>query len=110
MKNPLRYLGFLSFLSLLYFVNGDVFYLWLMPFALYFTSHKKSDERLQKNTFLATRNAFFYTILTGGISLGYLGSIHDNSLFPLALMILFSGGIIIYVLSYFFYNFKEERP
>ena len=107
--NPPRYFGFLSLLSLLYFFTGNISYICFVAFALYFTSRKKIDERLQKNMGLATRNAFIYVVLTGITSSTYISLVQNNSLFPLAFTLLFSGSIIVHVLSYLFYNFKEER-
>lgn len=109
MKKSPQYLGFLSFLSLIYFVTWNTTFLVFIAFALYFTSRKKIDERLQKNIGLATRNAFVYVVLVGIMSLVYIDLVQDNSIFPLAFTLLFSGSIIVHVISYFFYNFKEER-
>lgn len=107
--NPPRYLGFLSLLGLLYFVTGNISFICFVAFALYFTGRKKIDERLQKNMGLATRNAFIYVVLAGITLSVYISLVQDNSLFPLAFTLLFSGSIIAHVFSYSFYNFKEER-
>jgi len=87
MKNALWYLGFLSLLSLLYFLSGEIAYLGFLGFLAYFSLYKENDERLQKNIGNATRNANF---------------------FAEAFTLLFSGSIIICILSYFFYNSREE--
>lgn len=109
MKNTLWYLGFLSPLSLLYFITGDIGFAAFAAFAVYFTVYGENDERLQRNVGLATRNAFLYVVFAGAISIIYITLIRDKSIFPLAFTLLFSGSIIICVLSYFFYNSKNER-
>lgn len=109
MKNALWYLGFLSPLSLLYLVNGEIGFLGFAVFALYFTIYKENDERLQINAGLATRNAFLYVILIGAVSLFYINITQDKSLFPIAFVLVFSGNIVISMLSYGYYNSKEEK-
>jgi hypothetical protein len=109
MKNTLWYLGFLSPLSLLFFVTGEIGFLGFAVFALYFTIYKENDERLEINTGLATRNAFLFAIFTGAISLFYISITKDRNFFPIAFTLLFSGSIVISVLSYGYYNLKEEK-
>ena len=108
MKNALWYLGFLSPLSLLYFVTGNIAFAGFAAFVVYFTIYGENDERLQVNVGLATRNTFLYVIFAGAISLIYISTTKDMSYFPQAFTLLFSGSLIICVLSYFFYNFREE--
>ncbi len=109
MKNTLWYLGFLSPLSLLYFVTGNIGFAGFAAFAVYFTIYGENDERLQANVGLATRNTFLYVVFAGAVSIIYINLTKDISSFPQAFTLLFSGSIIICVLSYFFYNFQEER-
>lgn len=109
MRNALWYLGFLSLLSLLYLVNGNIGFLSFAVFALYFTIYKENDERLERNTGLATRNAFLFVVLAGAISLFYLSLIQNKDFFHIAFTLLFSGSIIVSVLSYMYYNLKEEK-
>ena len=108
MRNALWYLGFLSPLSLLYFVNGNTAFAGFAAFVVYFTIYDKNDERLQANVGLATRNTFLYVIFAGAVSLIYINITKDTSYFPRAFTLIFSGSILICVLSYFFYNLKEE--
>lgn len=110
MKNALWYLGFLSPLSLLYFLTGETGFLGFAVFALYFTIYKENDERLMANTGLATRNAFLFVVFAGSISLFYINIALDKNFFPIAFVLLFSGSIVISVLSYGYYNLKEEKP
>jgi hypothetical protein len=109
MKNTLWYLGFLSPLSLLYFVTGELGFLGFAVFALYFTIYKENDERLEINTGLATRNAFLFVVFAGAISLFYINITQNKSFFPIAFVLLFSGSIVVSVLSYGYYNLKEEK-
>jgi hypothetical protein len=109
MKNALWYLGFLSPLSLLYFFTGEVGFLGFAVFALYFTIYKENDERLEINAGLATRNAFLYAALVGAISLFYINISQDKSFFPIVFVLMFSGSIVVSVLSYGYYNSKEEK-
>ena len=109
MKNALWYLGFLSPISLLYFVTGNIAFAGFAAFAVYFTIYGENDERLQANVGLATPNTFLYVIFAGAISSIYISITKDMSYFPQAFTLLFSGSIMICVLSYFFYNFQEER-
>jgi hypothetical protein len=109
MKNTLWYLGFLSPLSLLYFITGELGFLGFAVFALYFTIYKENDERLEINTGLATRNAFLFVVFAGAISLFYINITQNNNFFPIAFVLLFSGSIVISVLSYGYYNLNEEK-
>ncbi len=109
MKNALWYLGFLSPLSMLYFLTGNIAFAGFAAFAVYFTIYGENDERLQANVGLATRNAFIYVIFAGAISLIYISISKDMSYFSQAFTLLFSGSIVICVLSYLFYNFQEEK-
>ena len=80
---------------MLYFVSGDIIYLISTAFLVCFTIYKKSDERLQKNFALATRNAFAYVLNIGEISLGYVSSFKDNSLFSIIFILIYLGSIFI---------------
>lgn len=109
MKNKERLYGFLSLISLLYFVTGNISFIVCAGSLVFFTSHKKSDERLRRNFALATRNAFFYVLVVGGMAFGYANSFKDNSLFPAVFILLYLGSIFVYLFSYYYYNFQEER-
>jgi len=109
MKNALWYLGLLTPLSILFFVTGEIGYLGFAAFAVYFLIYGENDERLQLNVGLATRNAFLYVVLTGAICVLYINLTKNISLYPLAFTLLFSGSIIVSVISYAFYNWKEEK-
>jgi hypothetical protein len=102
-------LGFLSPLSLLYFATGEIGFAGFAAFAVYFRVYGEDDERLHRNVGLVTRNAFFYVVFAGALSLIYITIFKEQSFFPLAFTLLFSGSIIICVLSYFFYNLREEK-
>lgn len=108
MKNALWYLGFLSLLSLLYFVNGNVDYLAFIVFVIYFAIHKENDERLEKNIGKSTRNAFLFVVFVGAISIIDFNLTGNIDFLAKTSKILFAGSVIICVLSYYYYNFKEE--
>lgn len=104
MKNALWYLGFLSVLSLLYFVEGKGGFLGFAGFLPYFSIYNMSDERIEINVGRATRNAFMYVMLfgTGTITYGYLTQ-NQEILLP-AFVLLFGGSLIVCLLSLFYYD------
>lgn len=104
MKNMLWYLGFLSVLSLLYFVEWKGGFLGFLGFLPYFSIYRMGDERIEMNVGRATRNAFMYTIFVGSGTLAY-GYLTKNMdiLFP-AFVFLFGGALIIRLLSLFYYD------
>ena len=109
MKNALWYLGFLSLLSLLYFVNGNTDYLGFLGFVLYFSIHNRNDERLERNIGKSTRNAFLFIVFAGAASCVYFTLTGDIIILAKTSKLLFAGCIIICVFSYYYYNFREEH-
>jgi hypothetical protein len=109
MKNALWYLGFLTPLSILFFVTGETGYLGFAAFAPYFMIYGENDERLRLNVGLATRNAFLYVVLSGAICIIYMNLTQNVSFFPFAFTLLFSGSIIVSVISYAFYNWIDGK-
>lgn len=109
MRNVIWYLGFLSLLSLLYFVNGNADYLAFTGFALYFAMHNKNDERLEKNVGKSTRNAFLFIVFAGAASCIYFNLTGNINFLAETSKLLFAGCIIICVFSYYYYNFMEEH-
>jgi hypothetical protein len=103
-KNAFWYLGFLSILSLLYFVEKKVGFLGFLGFISYFSVYKMSDERIEINIGKSTRNAFFYTVIFGSaiVSYGYLTK-NLEIMLP-AFIILFGGALIICLISLFYYE------
>ncbi len=104
MKNMLWYLGFLSLLSLLYFVEGKTAFLWFLCFIPYFATYNASDERLEINFGRATRNAFMYTIFFGVATIVYIYLTKSIELFAPAFIVLFGGSLIMCLLSLLYYD------
>jgi len=104
MKNTLWYLGFLSVVSLLYFVEGKTAFLWFLCFLPYFATYNMSDERVEANTGRATRNAFAYTIFFGVATIVYIYLTQSTELFAPAFVILFGGALIVCILSLLYYD------
>jgi len=104
MKNMFWYLGFLSVLSLLFFVEGKAGFLGFLGFISYFSVYKLDDERIERNIGRATRNAFMYTIFfgSGTLAFGYLTK--DLEILLPAFVVLFGGALIICLLSLFYYD------
>ena len=104
MKNVLWYLGFLSLLSLLYFVEGKTAFLWFLSFIPYFATYNANDERIEANTGRATRNAFAYTVFFGVATIVYIYLTHSTELFAPAFVVLFGGCLLVCILSLLYYD------
>ena len=104
MKNMLWYLGFLSALSLLYFVEGKIGFLGFFGFISYFTVYKMNDERIERNIGRATTNAFMYTAFFGSATIAYGYLTKNTEIMLPAFVILFGGALIICLLSLFYYD------
>jgi len=104
MKNMLWYLGFLSALSLLYFVEGKIGFLGFLGFISYFTVYKMNDERIERNIGRATTNAFMYTVFFGSATIAYGYLTKNTEILLPAFVILFGGALIICLLSLFYYD------
>ena len=104
MKNTLWYLGFLSVVSLLFFVEGKTAFLWFLSFLPYFATYNINDERLDVNLGRATRNAFAYTIIFGACTIVYVYLTQSTELFAPAFVVLFGGALLVCILSLFLYD------
>ena len=105
MKNVFWYLGFLSVVSLLYFVEKKTVFLCFLSFITYFTMYNLSDERLEIVIGRATRNAFMYTIVFGVATVVYIYLTHSSTeLFAPAFVFLFGGSLMVCLLSVFYYD------
>jgi len=106
MKNVLWYLGFLSPMSLLYFVDGDWVFLCFLGFFPYFAIYLAKDERVELNMGRATRNAFLWVIFSGAVIIIYL-AITQNP-YPKSLnwafSLLWSGSLLICPFSFLYYD------
>ena len=108
-KNMLWYLGFLSLLSFLYFVERKTAFLWFLSFVPYFATYNTSDERLEINLGKATRNAFMYTIFFGVGTIVYIYLTHKIELFAPAFVALFGGSLLVCILSLFYYDKADKK-
>ncbi|MFH1641971.1 MAG: DUF3796 domain-containing protein [Nanoarchaeota archaeon] len=108
-KNTLWYMGFLSVLSLLYFIEGKTAFLWFLSFIPYFATYKISDERLETNLGKAARNAFVFTIFFGIAAIVYIYLKQNTELFAPAFVILLGGNLITCLLSLFYYDKRDIK-
>ena len=105
MKNIMWYLGFLSVVSLLYFVEMKTVFLCFLGFIPYFALYNLSDERLEIIVGRATRNAFIYTLFFGIATIVYIYLTNSSTdLFAPAFVFLFGGSLIVCLLSMFYYD------
>ncbi|NQE06508.1 hypothetical protein C5S32_11620 [ANME-1 cluster archaeon GoMg1] len=104
MKNVLWYFGFLSLLSLLYFVEGKTAFLLFLSFIPYLATYNANDERIEANTGRATRNAFAYTVFFGVATIVYVYLSHSTELFAPAFVALFGGCLLVCILSLLYYD------
>ena len=105
MKNIFWYLGFLSIVSLLYFVEKKTVFLLFLSFIPYFAMYNLSDERLEMVIGRAARNAFMYTIVFGVATIVYIYLTHSSTeLFAPAFVFLFGGSLMVCLLSVFYYD------
>jgi hypothetical protein len=105
MKNAIWYLGFLSIVSLLYFVEGKTVFLCFLSFIPYFAMYNLNDERLEITVGKATRNAFIYMTFFGVGTIVYIYLTKSNTeLFAPAFVLLFGGGLIFFLISLFYYD------
>ena len=109
MKNILWYLGFLSLVSLLYFVEGKTAFLWFLSFIPYFATYNISDERLEINFGRATRNAFMFTIFFGVATIVYIYLTHSVELFAPAFVILLGGFLMVCLFSLLYYDKVDKK-
>jgi hypothetical protein len=105
MKNAMWYLGFLSILSLLYFVEGKAAFLGFLGFLPYFGMYNIKDERLDMNVGRATRNAFMYVMFFGTGTIVYCYLTKNPALLGPAFSVLFGGSLLVCVLSVFYYEY-----
>ncbi len=104
MKNTLWYMGFLSAVSALYFVEGKTAFLWFLCFIPYFATYNAKDERIEANMGRATRNAFAYTVFFGVATIVYIYLTGSVELFAPAFVALFGGSLLVCLVSLFCYD------
>jgi hypothetical protein len=103
-QNKLGYLGLLGLTGLLGLANPALYS--LFSFFTLFVFGINADERIQKNTGLASRNAFIYDTIIAIASIAYLSAsnFEASPIFP----VLLTQGITIFALSYWYYQEKGE--
>jgi hypothetical protein len=104
-RSSLWYLGFLSFLCLLYFEGGNPGFFGFLTFVPYFVIYRMGDERIEANVGKATRNAFLFSAIAGSMELVYirLAGLADAA-FVDAFVALFTGSLMVCLLSLVFYE------
>ncbi len=104
MKSAFWYLGFLSVLSLLFFVEGKAGFLGFLGFISFFSVYRISDEMLEVNIGKASRNAFLFAMFFGSVSLAYLYLTNGLELFQIGFVLLLGGTLLACLLSLFYYH------
>jgi len=105
MKNVLWYLGILSIISMLFFVEGKIVFLWFLCSIPYFKLYSISDEWLDLIVGRGTRNAFMYSIFFGVGTFVYIYMTHSiTELFAPAFIILLGGSLMVCLFSVFYYD------
>ncbi|MHC1605347.1 MAG: DUF3796 domain-containing protein [Candidatus Methanofastidiosia archaeon] len=108
MKNVLWYLGFLSMISLLYFVKGDSGYLLYLSFLMFFLTYNAKDERVEVNEGRAARNAFLYVMFVCAASVAYVALTNNTAFYQWAFALVITGALVICVLSFKYYENKGD--
>lgn len=103
-RNNIGYLGLLGLTGLLGFANY-----WLFSFFSFFAlfAYLRGDERIDKNTSRASRNAFAFDTIIVTFTMAYVSTAKVFDAMPLFVALL-SQGITIFGLSYWYYNGKGE--
>jgi hypothetical protein len=106
-RNSLGYLGFLGLLGLLGPITGDFWLLGFLGFFGFFGMLRRSgnDERNDRNIDRACRNAFAFDTIVATLSMAYVASSKAFDAMPLFAALL-SQGILVFGLSYTYYNGK----
>lgn len=108
-KNKLGYLSLLGSIGLLGLVTGNSgFYGFFGFFGFISMLHGKgSDERIDRNIERACRNAFAFDTVMAAFSIAYMASFKAVDVWSLALTFPFIG-IVVFGLSYGYYDKKED--
>ena len=108
MRNVLWYLGFLSLISLLYFVKGDPGYLLYLSFLMFFFTYNAKDERVEINEGKAARNAFLYMMITSAVCIAYVSLSKNIAFYQWGFAIVVTGALVVCVLSFKYYENKGD--
>ncbi len=109
-RNNMGYLGLIGFLGLLGLITGNSgFYGFFGAFGFFGAlGGKGSDERVERNINRACRNAFVFNAMTSSFSLAYAGVFKAVESYPLLLAIPFVGSMLLFALSYIYYDKRGD--
>ncbi|VVB88007.1 Uncharacterised protein [uncultured archaeon] len=109
-RNNIGYLGLIGFLGLLGLVTGNTgFYGFFGAFGFFgAVGGRGRDERVERNINRACRNAFVLSVVASSISLAYAGAFKAVENYPLLLALPFVGSMLLFALSYTYYDRKGD--
>jgi len=109
-RNNIGYLGFLGLLGLLGLITGNSgFYGFFGAFGFFGAlGGKGSDERVERNINRACRNAFVFNAMASSLSIAYAGGFKAIESYPLLLVIPFVGSMLLFALSYIYYDKRGD--
>ncbi len=110
-RNNMGYLGFLGLLGLLGLITGNSgFYGFFGAFGFFGAlGGRGGDERVERNTNRACRNAFIFSIITSSISLAYAGTFKVFEDYQLLFVPPFVGSMLLFASSYIYYDKKGDE-
>ncbi len=110
-RNNMGYLGLIGFLGLLGLVTGNSgFYGFFGAFGFFGAlGGRGGDERVERNTNRACRNAFVFSVVTSCIALAYAGTFKVVEDYPLLLVLPFAGSMLLFASSYIYYDKKGDE-
>ncbi|MEJ5292359.1 MAG: DUF3796 domain-containing protein [Candidatus Methanosuratincola sp.] len=109
-RNAIGYLSLLGLLGLLGLVAGNEGFYGFFGFFGFMSAFrgKGTDERVNRNVDRACRNSFLYIMLAAALFIAYIASLRAAEAFPLAFAALFAGGIVMFVVSFVYYNERGD--
>ncbi len=104
------YLGLLGLLGVLGVITGNPGFYGFFGFFGFFGTliGRGSDERVERNIDRACRNAFVFVTLASAFSFAYVGSFNVVEIYPQLLALTFVGSMLLFALSYVYYDKKGE--
>jgi hypothetical protein len=109
-RNNMGYLGLIGFLGLLGLITGNSGFYGFFGFFGFFGAlgGRGSDERVERNTDRACRNAFVFTTVATSFSLAYIGVFKAVETYPQLLVLPFVGSMLLFALSYTYYDKRGD--
>jgi len=109
-RNNIGYMGLLGFLGLLGLVTGNPGFFGFFGFFGFLSAlwGKGTDERVDNNVNRACRNAFIFCIGASTFFIAYIAGLRAVDAFPLALSILFTGNMVVFVASFIYFNERGD--